>query len=120
MQRIGGGDNVLHLRNRRGLPGHQPRGQVEADTTIYRSSQPCPAEVTRETAMNPLVQQCFNDLEKKRWGAADTLRSHLDAAVDKHVVLGLIFLKYVSDAFEELKKVFNKTGSMPFSIEIDC
>ncbi|MCB1945883.1 MAG: type I restriction-modification system subunit M [Thauera sp.] len=51
--------------------------------------------------MNPIEQQFFNDLEKKLWTAADKLRSNLDAAVYKHVVLGLIFLKYVSDAFEE-------------------
>ncbi len=51
--------------------------------------------------MNPVEQQFFNDLEKKLWTAADKLRSNLDAAVYKHVVLGLIFLKYVSDAFEE-------------------
>jgi type I restriction enzyme M protein len=51
--------------------------------------------------MNPLEQQFFNELEKKLWTAADKLRSNLDAAVYKHVVLGLIFLKYVSDAFEE-------------------
>jgi type I restriction enzyme M protein len=35
------------------------------------------------------------------WQAADKLRGNLDAAEYKHVVLGLIFLKYVSDAFEE-------------------
>ena len=46
-------------------------------------------------------QLFFNDLEKKLWTAADKLRSSLDASVYKHVVLGLIFLKYVSDAFEE-------------------
>ena len=51
--------------------------------------------------MNPLEQQFFTDLEKKLWTAADKLRSSLDASVYKHVVLGLIFLKYVSDAFEE-------------------
>lgn len=51
--------------------------------------------------MNPIERQFFNDLEKKLWTAADKLRSNLDAAVYKHVVLGLIFLKYVSDAFEE-------------------
>lgn len=55
--------------------------------------------------MNPIEQQFFNDLEKKLWTAADKLRSNLDAAVYKHVVLGLIFLKYVSDAFEELRSV---------------
>lgn len=51
--------------------------------------------------MRPIEQQFFNDLEKKLWTAADKLRSALDASVYKHVVLGLIFLKYVSDAFEE-------------------
>jgi len=41
-------------------------------------------------------------LEKKLWAAADKLRKNMDAAEYKHVVLGLIFLKYISDAFEEL------------------
>ncbi|MBI2270275.1 MAG: SAM-dependent DNA methyltransferase [Bacteroidetes bacterium] len=44
-------------------------------------------------------------LEKKLWKTADKLRKNMDAAEYKHVVLGLIFLKYISDAFEEL---FNK------------
>ncbi|MFA7488940.1 MAG: type I restriction-modification system subunit M N-terminal domain-containing protein, partial [Lysobacteraceae bacterium] len=51
--------------------------------------------------MSSIEHQFFTDLEKKLWTAADKLRSNLDAAVYKHVVLGLIFLKYVSDAFEE-------------------
>lgn len=38
--------------------------------------------------------------EAKLWQMADTLRSNMDAAEYKHVVLGLIFLKYISDAFE--------------------
>ncbi len=45
-------------------------------------------------------QQFLRDLDKKLWSAADRLRSNLDAAVYKHAVLGLIFLKYVSDSFE--------------------
>jgi len=39
--------------------------------------------------------------ERALWQAADALRSNMDAAEYKHVVLGLIFLKYISDAFEE-------------------
>jgi len=39
--------------------------------------------------------------EEKLWQAADKLRGHMDAAEYKHVVLGLIFLKYISDAFQE-------------------
>src|SRR6266404_4955177 len=39
--------------------------------------------------------------EQKLWAAADKMRGHMDAAEYKHVALGLIFLKYISDAFEE-------------------
>ncbi len=41
-------------------------------------------------------------LEKQLWKAADKLRKNIDAAEYKHVVLGLIFLKYISISFEEL------------------
>ncbi len=41
-------------------------------------------------------------LEKTMWKAADKLRKNMDAAEYKHIVLGLIFLKYISDAFQEL------------------
>jgi type I restriction enzyme M protein len=44
----------------------------------------------------------LNTLERTLWSAADKLRNNMDAAEYKHVVLGLIFLKYISDAFEEL------------------
>lgn len=40
--------------------------------------------------------------EEKLWQAADKQRGHIDAAEYKHVVLGLIFLKYISDSFQEL------------------
>lgn len=51
--------------------------------------------------MNTTEQQFLNDLDKKLWNAADRLRASMDAANYKHIVLGLIFLKYVSDAFDE-------------------
>jgi len=41
-------------------------------------------------------------IEKQLWKTADKLRKNIDAAEYKHIVLGLIFLKYISDAFEEL------------------
>lgn len=60
-------------------------------------------------------QAFLDELDKKLWNAADRLRSNLDAAVYKHAVLGLIFLKYVSDAFdlrrEELEKAFKDPKS---------
>ena len=39
--------------------------------------------------------------EETLWQAADKMRGHMDSSEYKHVVLGLIFLKYISDAFEE-------------------
>ncbi|MBU7008380.1 type I restriction-modification system subunit M [Phosphitispora fastidiosa] len=41
-------------------------------------------------------------IEKQLWKAADKLRKNIDAAEYKHIILGLIFLRYISDAFEEL------------------
>ena len=57
------------------------------------------------------------ELEKKLWSTADKLRNNMDAAEYKHVVLGLIFLKYISDAFDELFQKLEaekkKTGADP-------
>lgn len=54
--------------------------------------------------------------EATLWSSADKLRSNMDAAEYKHVVLGLIFLKYISDAFEELHSELSadkKSGADP-------
>jgi type I restriction enzyme M protein len=48
------------------------------------------------------------ELEKTLWATADKLRNNMDAAEYKHVVLGLIFLKYISDAFDELYQKLKK------------
>lgn len=60
--------------------------------------------------MQNAEQKFLNELDDKLWKAADKLRNNLDAANYKHIVLGLIFLKYISDAFEkrqlELRKLF--------------
>ncbi|MCD4778303.1 MAG: type I restriction-modification system subunit M [Desulfobacterales bacterium] len=47
-------------------------------------------------------------LEKQLWKAADKLRKNIDAAEYKHIVMGLIFLRYISDAFEELYSKLQK------------
>ena len=54
----------------------------------------------------------LESIEKKLWQAADKLRKNIDAAEYKHVVLGLIFLKYISDAFEEL---YEKLKERPYA-----
>lgn len=48
------------------------------------------------------------ELQKTLWATADKLRNKMDAAEYKHVVLGLIFLKYISDRFEELFNRLNE------------
>src|SRR5687768_7724202 len=67
--------------------------------------------------MNTAEQGFLKALDDKLWKAADKLRNNLDAANYKHVVLGLIFLKYVSDAFEErqseLRKLFTEDAPLP-------
>lgn len=51
-------------------------------------------------------------IEKQLWKAADKLRKNIDAAEYKHIVLGLIFLKYISDSFKELhEKLTNGQGN---------
>ncbi|WP_288592945.1 class I SAM-dependent DNA methyltransferase [uncultured Victivallis sp.] len=48
--------------------------------------------------------------EEQIWAAADILRGNMDAAEYKHVVLGLIFLKYISDKFDERYQELEKEG----------
>jgi type I restriction enzyme M protein len=48
-------------------------------------------------------------LEEKLWAAADKLRGHMDPAEYKHVLLGLIFLKHISDVFQEQHNILKNT-----------
>ena len=56
---------------------------------------------TKMTAIKHNNEGATTGYEAELWAMADTLRGSMDAAEYKHVVLGLIFLKYISDAFEE-------------------
>jgi type I restriction enzyme M protein len=53
------------------------------------------------------------ELHRTLWAAADKLRSNMDAAEYKHVVLGLIFLKYISDASEERRQELKAAFANP-------
>ena len=55
---------------------------------------------TAKATSKTTIQEPF---EAELWKTADKLRKNIDAAEYKHVVLGLIFLKYISDAFEDLR-----------------
>ena len=54
-------------------------------------------------------------IEATLWDAANKLRGNMDSAEYKHVALGLIFLKYVSDAFAEQRTYLETTLSDPDS-----
>ena len=55
----------------------------------------------RQQKTQPDGNSATTGYEAELWRMADALRGSMDAAEYKHVVLGLIFLKYISDAFEE-------------------
>ena len=65
-----------------------------------------PPAVSRPATERPIptagTQGATTGHEAELWRMADALRGSMDAAEYKHVVLGLIFLKYISDAFEEM------------------
>jgi type I restriction enzyme M protein len=62
-----------------------------------------------------LLMTFTNDQLKKYWDTANVLRKNLDAAEYKHIVLGLVFLKYVSDSFEERRLELENQFSDPKS-----
>ncbi len=55
------------------------------------------------------------EMKKTLWEAADKLRAQMDAAEYKHLVLGLIFLKYVSDSFDERRREVARLLAEPTS-----
>ena len=60
-----------------------------------------PKKTNAKTATKAAAHGATTGYEAELWQMADALRGSMDAAEYKHVVLGLIFLKYISDAFEE-------------------
>jgi len=87
--------------------GTKKRGRPKANDSAPLPSSQQSAPATNGTMLG---------FEAKLWQAADKLRNNMDAAEYKHVVLGLIFLKYISDAFEEKYAVLDadkKSGADP-------
>lgn len=67
------------------------------DTTAEAEPEPLKKKPGRKAAVS--ASNTLQDLEKTLWATADKLRANMDAAEYKHIVLGLIFLKYISDSF---------------------
>lgn len=72
-------------------------------TTKAAPKKSAKKETKKKSTPKAKKAQTLEDIEKKLWQAADKLRANMDAAEYKHVVLGLIFLKYVSDSFDEFR-----------------
>ncbi len=88
---------------KRGRPPKVRPDATEPVATAPRSEAPAPSGA-------------MLGFEAKLWLAADKLRNNMDAAEYKHVVLGLIFLKYISDSFEEKRAALEadkKSGADP-------
>lgn len=100
----GSSDSVLNTFN---TSPTAPMSAAPAPAT--KPGKPAKAEKPATPGVSE-EQRFLSDLDDKLWNSANRLRANLDAAVYKHAVLGLIFLKYVSDAFdlrrEELDTAF--------------
>ncbi|HDS1724794.1 MULTISPECIES: class I SAM-dependent DNA methyltransferase [Pseudomonas] len=69
-----------------------------SETGAEPESEPAKKKRGRKAAASA-TSSTLQDLEKTLWATADKLRANMDAAEYKHIVLGLIFLKYISDSF---------------------
>jgi len=65
-------------------------------------SEPPPDSASGVANDSPSIRGGVAGFREQLWASADKLRGNMDAAEYKHVVLGLIFLKYISDAFDQL------------------
>jgi type I restriction enzyme M protein len=74
-----------------------------------------PKQVKSENKNNNMTNGANLGFENQMWAAADKLRGHMDASEYKHVVLGLIFLKYISDAFNAKYKELDATKDTEYT-----
>ena len=86
------------------IPGRGRGGSISiSDAEAGAPAADQAAKVDRQVrATRPNTTAANVGYEAELWRMADALRGSMDAAEYKHVVLGLIFLKYISDAFEEM------------------
>ncbi|WP_137807257.1 MULTISPECIES: class I SAM-dependent DNA methyltransferase [unclassified Pseudomonas] len=93
---------------------HQARARyVPNEASASAEPVPLKKKSGRKAVVNP-TSSTLQDMQKTLWATADKLRANMDAAEYKHIVLGLIFLKYISDSFAgrraELERRFADAG----------
>ena len=94
---------------------NQARSRFSDSESIAEAEpEPLKKQRGRKAAVSAATSSTLQDLEKTLWATADKLRANMDAAEYKHIVLGLIFLKYISDSFAgrraELERRFADAG----------
>jgi hypothetical protein len=94
--------------------GEKSSGSTASKREIERASG-ATATVERRVLPKQKKSEQEKTLEATLWEAADRLRSRVDAAEYKHVVLGLIFLKYVSDVFTKRREALQRLVDDPDS-----
>lgn len=71
---------------------------ASSDSSVSPEPEPPKKKPGRKATAVP-TSSTLQDLQKTLWATADKMRANMDAAEYKHIVLGLIFLKYISDSF---------------------
>lgn len=87
-------------------------GGEESSDQPSVTSEPDQSRAARRAAKKAAAPR---SLEQTLWDAADKMRGNLEAAEYKHVALGLVFLKYVSDAFEQRRRFLVEATADPDS-----
>ena len=86
------------------LEKNEQRGRSSRKKDASRGARQQRSNEQGKTAKRAGGNGATTGYETELWAMADALRGSMDAAEYKHVVLGLIFLKYISDAFEERRE----------------
>lgn len=71
---------------------------ASSESSVSPEPEPPKRKPERKATAVP-TSTTLQDLQKTLWATADKMRANMDAAEYKHIVLGLIFLKYISDSF---------------------
>jgi type I restriction enzyme M protein len=82
---------------------------------VTSSDHPTEVPKTRDAQSTRQKTAHTKTLEQRLWEAADALRGNQEPSEYKHVVLGLVFLKYISDRFEERRRAIEAALSDPES-----
>jgi len=88
--------------------GRPPKNKVATDEFEDSGNTPNEKAPKKGKAEKATAKAGLLTIEAELWAMADKLRGSMDAALYKHVALGLLFLKYISDAFEEKHAALSK------------